>query len=252
MPHSITRPLVTSLLLGLLAVSHAHGFSPTVGVKAGDWAHYDVGQHITGNATLTKTTEAKYNTYNNTRYVGLNITSVRGTNVSLTQGIYHTNGTIISTSITVDVSVNIDQSNPPLIIMQDYPPTLSSITTGNFSGVPRTIDSLVVSSQVGGNSSALRYSWDNATGILLSEQFLYTFDVSNSNNATFTYTLSMTTTSLWHYVPPRPPVSNPPTNDQQFAEIYSIVAVVGALTLGVVAYARTRPRHGKRAAKRRA
>jgi hypothetical protein len=247
-----SKSFLTLFFLSLMILPLVGGVTPRAGVKTGDWAHYSVSQNMTGNKTLVKGLIAAYSPFANTSYVSLNITGVSGTNVSLTQGIHHTNGTIISSALTVDLSSGVDPSNPPVVIMQNYPNVLSGILNGTFLGVPRIFDNLVVSSGPDSNSSALRYSWDNSTGILLSKLFFYSIEANATNTATFTYTLAITSTSLWHYVPPKPPVSNPPAPfDLGFAGLYVSVGVVGALALGVVAYARRRPRDAKGAAKRR-
>jgi hypothetical protein len=98
----------------------------------------------------------------------------------------------------------------------------------------------VVSASSGDNSSTLRYSWDNETGILLSEILYYIVDQSSPNFGTFAFTLSLTSTSLWHYVPPKNQPGNPPPSSPfglEFAELYVLIGVVGAITVGVVAYA---------------
>lgn len=238
------------LVLGLLVLPSAHGLAIRVGVKAGDWAHYDVNQHFDHNSTLVKDVAAHYSSYNNTRYVSLNVTSVEGTNVTLIEGIHHTDGTTILLTSIVNVSLDIDLNNPPLLIMQNHP-TLTSLTNGDFFGVSRTINSLILNSQMGGNSSALRYSWDNDTGVLLSEQFVYTVDESDTNTGTFTYTLTMTSTNLWHYIPPKnPPVIPPPgTSGLQFEELYTVTGIVGSIAVGVVAFATNRRSKSKRRSK---
>lgn len=241
------------LFLSLIILPHVEGVIPRSGVKAGDWVHYSVSQNMTGNTTLVKGLVAEFNQYATTSYVSLNVTGVSGTNVSLTKGIHHTNGTIVSSALNVDVSVGVDPSNPPVLIMQNYPNILNGISNGTFLGVPRIFNNLVVNSGPDTNSSALRYSWDNATGILLSELFFYSIEANATNTATFTYTLAITSTNLWHYIPPKPPASNPPSPfDLGFAESYVLVGALGALALGVIAYARSRPRGTRGAAKRRA
>jgi len=219
----------------MLVLPPAADAAPQAGVKAGDWARYNVSQHVTGNETLVKDRLAQYGAYAKTNYVSLNITSVDGTNVSLTQGIHYTNGTIYSSNSTVDVSV-FDPNNPPVVIMQNMP-TLSSLTMGNFSRVSRTINNFFPPSDA---SSALRYSWDEDTGILLSEQFLYNVEANQTNTATFTFVFAITETSLWHYVPPTPGPNNiPPVGPfgLQFTELYALVGIIGSLALGLAAYA---------------
>jgi hypothetical protein len=240
-------------LIGLLFLPQAIGATPLAGVKAGDWALYVVDQHATGNSTLVRNYQEKYIVYANASYVRLNVTQVvGGSNVSLIEDIHYSNGSDTRIQTLVDVSQGVTIDNPPRVLMANTT-TLTFLSTGNFSYVPRTVNNLEVDSASGGNSSALRYSWDEFTGILVSEQFVYNVAVSDTNTGTFTYTLAMTSTSLWHYVPPKPPVSNPPTPfDLGFAELYVSVGVVGALALGVVAYARRRPRDAKGPAKRRA
>ena len=248
-----SKSILILVFLSLFMLPAIGGVSPRAGVKAGDWALYSVSQNMTGNMTLVKGLIGEFGPYASTSYVSLNITGVSGTNVSLTQGIHHTNGTIVSRALIVDLSLGVDPNNPPILIMQNYPNTLNGISNGTFLGVPRIFDNLVVNSGPDSNSSALRYSWDNATGIILSELFFYSIEANATNTATFTYTLAITSTSLWHYVPPRPPVSNPPAPfDLGFAGIYVLVGIVGALALGVFAYARRRPHAAKGPAKRRA
>lgn len=229
------------LLLGLLLLPQVTGIVPKVGVRPGDWAHYVVSQHTTGNQTLVKNYVAQYSAYVNTSYVDLNITTVTGTNVSLTQGIHHTNGVTNSSYSTIDVSQAVDPSNPPIIIMQNYPyPTM--VSSGSFFGVPRTINTIIVNSP-GDNSSASRYSWDNSTGVLLSEQLSYIVDSSSKNNATFAFTFSISSTSLWHYVPQKNQPGTPPPAPfgLQFAELYVLVGIIGAAAVGVVAFVAKRP-----------
>ena len=219
------------------------------GVKAGDWANYDVSQHVTGNATLVQGYVDIYGAYANTRYVSLNVTQVLdGTNVSLTLGIHHADGTIISSSSTINVTADWQPENPPIVMMKNYPPTLSSVTTGVFFNVSRTINNLIVNSPMGRVSSALRYSWDKETGLLLRQLFLYTVDENETNTGTFTYSFVMTGTSLWHAPPNTPPSKNSPVSPSgpQFIEIYALAGVVGSLILGVVAYGLRRSPEAKR------
>ena len=222
----------------MLVLPQVAGVTPPAGVKAGDWAHYVVTQKVTGNAALVKSFVDQYSAYANTSYVSLNVTQVvGGSNVSLTLDIHHTNGTIARSNQTVDVSLGVTNDNPPLVIMQNMT-ALTYLSNGNFSYVPRTINNLDVDSPPGGNSSALRYSWDEFTGILLSEQFVY--DMANATSTgTFTFTLVMTATNLWHYVPPKPTLNSPTPvrpSGLQFLELYALAGVIGSLTVGVVAY----------------
>ena len=219
-------------------------------MKAGDWARYSIGQHITGNKTLVDPIIAGYGRYANTSYVNLNITAVSGTNVTIAQGIHYMNGTKLSSSSVVDVSLGVaDPNNPPLVIMQNFPNTLNGISNGTFLGVPRIFDTLFVKYGTSTSASTQRYNWDNSTGILLSELFFYSVDMGDSNNATFTYVMAIENTNLWHYVPPKSPATSKP--GLGFAEIYASIGVAGAVALGVVAYARKRPRRAKGPAKRR-
>jgi len=228
--------------LALVVLPQVADAGPQAGVKTGDWARYGVGQHVTGNETLVKNFVAQYGDYANTSYVSLNITAVYGTNVSLTQSIHHINGRVVSSLSTVNVSIGVDPSNPPPVIMKDYPPTLSNISNGTFFGVPRTINTLNVNSASGNTSYGLRYSWDSDTGMLLSELFLYTVDASATNTATFTFSFAMTSTNLWHYIPPKnPPGTTPPGPfGLQFTELYALAGIIGSIAVGVVAFAMKR------------
>jgi hypothetical protein len=211
--------------------------APQAGVKAGDWARYVVSQHVTGNETLVKSFVAQFSAYADTSYVSLNVTAVYGTNVSLALGIHHTDGTVDSRLSTVDVSLGVDPNNPPIVIMQNYPPTLSNVSNGTFFGVPRIVNNLDVSPTPG---NASRYSWDENTGMLLSEVFLYTVDANATNTGTFTYSFAMTSTSLWHYIPPKtPPSITPPTVPfgVQFTELYALIGIIGSIAIGAVAFA---------------
>jgi hypothetical protein len=250
---SHTRIIVPLLLLAILALPQAASAAPQAGVKAGDWASYDVSLNITGNKTLVQSFVAQYNAYANTSYVRENITAVYGTNVSLTQGIRHTNGTVVSNLSTVNVALPWDTSNPPIIIMQNYPDILGGITNGTFFGVPRIVNNLYESSSLG---NASRYSWDENTGLLLSELLQFTVDANQSNTGSFTYSRAMSSTSLWHYIPPKtPPSTTPPTSPfgLQFAELYALAGVIGSVAIGAIAYAtrrspksKGRPRTGAR------
>jgi hypothetical protein len=221
----------------MIVLPQVAGTAPRAGVKAGDWARYVVSQHVTGNETLVKSFEAQFSAYADTSYVSLNVTAVHLTNVSLTLGIHHTDGTVASNLSTIDVSLSVNATNTPIVIMQNYPPTLSSMSNGTFFGVPRIVNSLDVSPTPG---NASRYSWDENTGMLLSELFLYTVDANATNTGTFTYSFGMTSTNLWHYVPPKtPPSIIPPAGPSglQFAELYVIVGIIASIALGVVGYA---------------
>jgi hypothetical protein len=229
-----TVRLVIMLLLLLIAVSLPQVFSVTaqVGVKAGDWAHYSVGENPSGNITLVKSLLNQFSAYNNTQYASVNFTKVSGTNVNLTQAIHYTNRTILANSVTIDVSQGIDQTNPPIIITQNSPPLGNGLTNGTFFNVQRIINSLYVSPSQG---NASRYTWDEETGVLISKQILYTVD-ANGSTGTFTFTLSMISTNLWYYVPPKNPSNGPPMPlGLQFAELYVIAGVVGSITVGVFA-----------------
>jgi hypothetical protein len=231
------RIIIPLFLLAMLVLPQAASAAPRAGVKAGDWARYVVSLNITGNKTLVQSFVAQYSAYANTTYVRLNITAVYGTNVTLTQSIHHTDGTVVSNFSTVNVSLPVDTSNPPIIIMQDYPNTLGGLTNGTFFGVPRIVNNLYVSSSLG---NASRYSWDENTGLLLSELFQYTVDASETNTGSFTYSLAMSSTSLWHYIPPKTPPSTPPPTAPfglQYAELYALVGVFGSIVIGAIAYA---------------
>lgn len=244
-----SRAFLTLLFLSLSILPQVGGITPRAGVKAGDWAHYSVSQNMTGNMTLVNGLIGEFSPYASTSYVSLNITGVSGTNVSLTQGIHHTNGTIVSRALIVDLSLGIDPSNPPILIMQNYPNTLNGISNGTFLGVPRIFDNLVVTPPgPETNSSVLRYSWDNSTGILLSEQFYYSIEANVNNIATFTYTLAIVGTNLWHYVPPKAPPSTPPSTPFgiKFAELYVLVGVVSSVAVGTIAFVLKRPSGAKK------
>lgn len=221
----------------MLALPQVAGVAQA-GVKAGDWARYDVSLNITGNKTLVKNFVALYSDYANTSYVSLNITAVYGTNVSLIQRIHRYDGTTVLTSSTLNVSLGVDPTNPPSVIMQNSS-ALSTISNATLFNVPRTINTLNVNSPPGNNSSALRYSWDEATGMLVSEVFTYVVDASDTNTGTFTYIFAISATSLWHYIPPKnQPGSTPPAQPfgLQFGEVYALAGVIGSIALGVVAY----------------
>lgn len=231
------------LLLSATILSHAEGAVPTAGVKAGDWAHYDLSQRFTGNASLVKGYADQYKLYANSMYFTLNFTAISGTNVSIAQHVYLTNGTIATYNSVVDVSLDVNQTSPQILIRQNYPPYLSGIANGTFLGVPRIYDNLIVNSGPPNNSSAVRYSWDNHTGVLLSIQALYSVDQNMTNSGTFSNTVNIVNTNLWHYIPPKKPGSTPtPAPGLQFAEIYVLAAVIGSLGVGLIAYTRRGPR----------
>jgi len=237
---SLARWVLALFLLAILVLPQVAGTAPRPGVKAGDWARYVVSQHVTGNETLVKSFVAQFSAYANTSYVSLNVTAVAGTNVSLTLGIHHIDGTIASSLSTVDVNMAVDANNAPIVIMENYPPLLSSVSNGTFFGVPRIVNNLDVSLSPG---NASRYSWDENTGMLLSELFLYTVDANATNTGTFTYSFGMTSTSLWHYIPPKnPPGTTPPTAPfgLQFPELYALAGIIGSIAIGAVAYAMKR------------
>lgn len=229
------------ILICALLLPHVSG-SVQPGVKIGDWSHYSVSENVTGNKTLVKSYPKQYSAYANTSYVSLNVTNVVGTNVTLTQGFHYLNGSLASSISVVDVSIGVDPSNPPTVIMQNSLP-FNSITNGTFFGVSRLVNNLDVSGD-SGNSS--RHTWDEITGILISELISNTVD-SSTSSGTFTFVLSMTSTNLWHYVPPRnpPPATSSPFG-LQFAELYVLTGVIGSVAVGVVAFARRRRSRSKR------
>lgn len=231
--------VVLLLLLGALSSPRAFGVPTQVGVKAGDWAHYSIGQDPTGNTTLVKSLMNQFSAYNNTRYASVNFTTVYGTIVNLTQGIHYMNGTTLASSLTVDVSQGVDPTNPPIVIMQNYQSLGNGLTNGTFFGVQRIINSLYVSPSQG---NASRYTWDETTGVLISKQILYTVDAANGSTGTFTFTFSMTSTNLWYYVPSKNPSGRPPPMplDLQFAELYALAGVAGSITVGILAVRRNR------------
>jgi hypothetical protein len=225
----------------MLALPQAANAAPRAGVKAGDWARYDVSINVAGNKTLVKNFVAQYSAYANTNYVRLNITAVQGTNVSLAQSIHHNDGTVVSSLSTVNVSLAVDTNNPPIIIMQNYGPTLGTITNGTFFNVPRTINTLSMNSASGSLSSASRYSWDNETGLLLSKTLSYDNQTNDADFGTLTYVFVMTETSLWHYIPPKVPPTIPPAPfGLQFAELYILAGIIGSVAIGAIAYAMKR------------
>jgi len=227
----------------MLVLPQATNATPRAGVKAGEWASYDATLNFTGNATLVKNYANQYSAYANTSYVRLNITAVYGTNVSLAQSIHHNDGTVFSSVSTVNVSLSIDTNNPPIIIMQNYGPTLGTISSGSFFNVQRTINTLALNSASGNLSSALRYSWDNETGLLLSKTLSYNVQASDTDFGTFTFVFVVTGTSLWHYIPPKtPPSTTPPTAPfgLQFAELYVLAGIIGSVAIGAIAYAMKR------------
>ena len=254
MAHSHARWVLALLFLAILVLPQAVGIAPRVGVKAGDWAHYVVTQQVSGSASLLRSFIDQYSPYAETSYLSLNVTQiVKGSNVSMILEIHHTNTSIARSYQMVNVSLDITPDNPPIVIASNMTaPTYTS--EGNFSYVHRIINNLEVSSPPGSNSSALRYSWDKYTGILLSEQFVYN-RANATSSGTFTFTLAITGTNLWHYVPPKPTPNPPPAKPPgiQFTELYVLAGVLGSVTLGLAAYAlkrsprtKGRPRTGAR------
>ncbi len=217
------------------------------GVKAGDWSRYDLAQHTTGNSTSASGVENQYKVFSNATIVTLNITEVVGTNVSSTTGIHYTNGSTTLRSSTTDISQGIDQNDPPMIIMKNYP-TPQFQTQGYFSRVSRILNTITINAVTGDNSSALRYSWDNDTGVLLSEQLLYSISSNSPNNATFALTLALTSTSLWHFVPPTGPQGSPPPGPLglTFAELYIMIGIAVSASGGLFALFRRKPRAAPR------
>jgi hypothetical protein len=204
----------------------AEAYAP--GVRSGDWAQYDV--IILGDRTLFRGT-LRFASFLNVQYSKVNVTTVTGNMVALTETIHFLNGTdYLFTTFKVDVNSTEPNFliaaglNSPDALTPGSTYRINSTETRTILGISRSINYLNEYNNESGLYSSEAWAWDKASGFLVA----VALTLSQSGKSE-TITMTISKTNLW--VTPTIFGLNPTL----FYGLTAIGSIVVSFTIGITA-----------------